>query len=122
MTDSKTPPANDLDALAASSEYSPAGIEVPDQVKAWVEAGFDHWKKFPSQWRNVTLATKEGAEKILEQARYYCANQRAERLSIQTRKEGTGPVETDGKVTGHRLVYRVRTRVQSGRKGATPDA
>jgi hypothetical protein len=112
---------NDLDALANHDVFSPSGIEVPDQVKAWVESGYEHWQKFPAQWRHVILSSETAATEILTQARHYAGELREERLSIQTRKEGTGGVPE-----GWRLVYRVRTRVGAGRpaaaRAATPGA
>jgi hypothetical protein len=105
-------PVSDLDALAAPEVFSPAGIEVPEQVKQWVEEGFAYWQAHPKEWRTVPLSTQAAAEAILAQARHYAKALRSEALTVQVRE-----IQNDAAKPGSvKLVYRVRTRVQSGRK------
>ena len=110
-------PVSDLDALATSEVFSPAGIEVPEQVKTWVEDGFTYWQAHPKEWRHVALSAEQAATDILAQARHYAKVLRAEALTVQVREIKKAP--TDTRPEAVRLVYRVRTRVLSGRKPTT---
>lgn len=106
---------DDLSALAAPEVFSPAGLEVPEQVKQWVEDGFTYWQAHPKEWRTVPLSSEVAAEAILAQARHYTKALREVPLTVQVREIQKDPAKP-GAV---KLVYRVRTRVQSGRKSTT---
>jgi hypothetical protein len=104
-------PASPLTAaLATDQEYQKAERDVPQEVKSWVEGAFEAWQKKPSSWRHITFATVEDMETILEDARHYTNVLRDVPLTLQT------PGKPEQVENGVRVVYRVRSKVHSGRK------
>lgn len=101
---------NPLAALATDQEYEKAERDVPKEIKAWVESAFKAWQGKPSAWRHITFATVEDMETILEDARHYTNVLRDVPLTVQTQGK---PEKVPN---GVRVIYRVRTKVHSGRK------
>ena len=102
-----------LAALDTDQEYEKAQRDVPQAIKDWVEKAFVAWQAKPTGWRHLTFASVEDMESILEDARHYTNELRNEPLTVQT----SGKPEKVA--NGVRIVYRVRTKVHSGRKPRT---
>lgn len=102
--------SNPLAALATDQEYVKAERDVPKEIKAWVETAFKAWSDKPDGWRHITFASVEDMETILEDARHYTNVLRDIPLTVQT----SGKPEKVA--NGVRVIYRVRTKVHSGRK------
>lgn len=105
------PKAPDLGALASADEFRDNVREVAPEIAKWVEASYDKWKTAPTKWRTVVQPTKAAAEYIVEEARHYTGKIRETPLTVQVRQ-----IDEDAKTGTATLVYRVRDRVNSGRK------
>jgi hypothetical protein len=106
-----TEPRSDLDLLDESEPFDPEGKPVSPQVQAWVEKAYSHWLEFPNAWRTTPrLSSLAAAREIVDEARRYGTKVREVPVTVQVRDYLD---ETDG---GARIVYRVRDKVQSGRK------
>jgi hypothetical protein len=101
---------NPLAALDTDQEYEKAERDVPEPIKSWVERAFEAWQAKPTAWRHMTFATLEDMDSILEDARHYTNVLRDIPLTVQT--QGKPEKVKDGV----RVIYRVRTKVHSGRK------
>jgi hypothetical protein len=120
MARAETPaetPANPFAALAQPQRFIAEQKSIANEVQGWVENSYDHWKDVSKDWRMVVLPDMETVNKVIEDGRYYCKTLRDVPLSIQVREIRDHLV--DGKKVGTALVYRVRDRVNSGRKATT---
>lgn len=101
-------PALDLSALANSEEHTPAPSEVrvPDEVKAFVDAGHQAWKDAPKKWRRVVLGSEDAVKSVRNMARRYAkATGRTFRVKDQDDKNA--------------LVYKVTDKFQSQNSAAS---
>ena len=123
MADNKPQPATtpevptDLDLLGDSENYDPeAGTPVAPQIQKFVDTAHDAWLLDKDAWRTTPpLSNIAAAREIVDEARRYGSKVREIPVTLQVRGYEN---ETDGKV---RVVYRVRDKVQSGRKpNSTP--
>lgn len=101
----------DLDALESPGRFVPTSRTIDDRITRWVEGGYQHWENVSKDWRVVTLSSEAAATNIVDDARHYAGKIRETPLTVQVREVTTNP--DDGTAA---LVYRVRTRVKSGRK------
>jgi len=99
-----------LAALDTDSEYEKAERDVPQAIKDWAEKAFVAWQAKPNGWRHITFANVDDMNSILEDARHYTNVLRDVPLTVQT----SGKPEKVA--NGVRVIYRVRTKVHSGRK------
>jgi hypothetical protein len=101
---------NPLSALDTDQEYEKAERDVPAEIKKWVESAFESWQNKPNSWRHITFASVEDMDSILEDARHYTNVLRDIPLTVQTQGK------PEKVANGVRVIYRVRTKVHSGRK------
>ena len=71
----ETPPAAPayLGKLADPQEHapSPADVNVPQEIKAFVKAGHEYWKNTPKKWREVVLGTADAVTEVTKDARKF---------------------------------------------------
>lgn len=98
-----TAPELDLSALANSEEHTvtPGEVNVPEQIKAFVDAGHQAWQTKPKTWRAVTLANAEAVKYVTTHARAYG---KATGRTFRVNKKAT---------TDTRLVYKVTDKFQN---------
>jgi hypothetical protein len=96
-------------ALKTDQTFVKAVEPVDQDIKDWVEACHKEWLKDQEAWREITFATREDLDSTLEDARRYTNEIRKPALTVQTSGQ------PEAVANGVRLVYRVRTKVNSGR-------
>jgi hypothetical protein len=101
---------NALSALATDEEFVKAERDVHQDIKDWAERAFKAWEAKPNSWRHITFASVEDMDTILEDVRHYTNNLRTPSLTVQTQGK------PEKVANGVRVIYRVRTKVHSGRK------
>lgn len=82
----------DFSALEKSevAVITPTPVNVPDKVKAFVDAAHDFWKESPKKWRSVTLASEEVVTEVRKMAaKYATSTGRTFRTNKQETKNGT---------------------------------
>jgi hypothetical protein len=114
--DPRTPaPVNPLAGLAEPQKYIADQREIAPEIRDWVESNFKHWANTSKDWRKVVLPDEATAQKVIDDGRYYAKEIRDVPLTIQVRDALKDEV-ADGKRVGTALVYRVRSKVNAGRK------
>lgn len=106
--------ANPLAGLAQPENFVAEERDVPQEVKDWAEAGFKHYTEVNKNWRKVHLPDEATAKKVVEDARHYVGKMREVPLTVQVREIRQEKNAAGQEVTA--LIYRVRDRVNSGRK------
>lgn len=103
-------PALDLTALTETTDFAPtpAEVKVPDEIKAFVKAGHEAWKKAPKKWRSVALANADLVKQVTKMSRDFA---KASGLTFRVNKAST---------TDTRLVYKVTDKFQNN--GASEEA
>lgn len=61
-------PALDLSALAESKVADDAPVNVPQEVKDFVDRAYDFWKSTPRKWRQVKLADEAAVAEVKKMA------------------------------------------------------
>lgn len=104
-------------ALAAPKPFTPSGMDVPPEVAAWIDAGHAYWTDRPKEWSYVDLADMATADTVIGQGRAYAKTRPQGEVSLVLRSNPEVVEDGEGnKIV--RVVYRVRDKVQSGRKPA----
>jgi hypothetical protein len=125
MANAATPEVvSDLDLLAKAENFDPeAGTPVADQIVKFVEAAYEAWLIDNDAWRSTPpLSNGASALNIVDESRRYGSKVRDVPVTVQIRGYANEAGEAinqrnladyTGKV---RVIYRVRDKVQSGRK------
>lgn len=99
-----------LAKLSESAEVTPAAVaETPEEVKAFVNAGHEHWQNKPKVWRSVELGTAEAIAEVSKLAREFAS---ATGRTFRVDKKRT---------TDTHLIYKVSDKVSKGNGDAADD-
>lgn len=103
MAKNATTPELDLTALANTEEHevTPAEVNVPDEIKAFVDSGHQAWQTKKKAWRAVTLANADAVKYVTNKSRAYA---KATGRTFRINKKAT---------TDTRLVYKVTDKFQN---------
>jgi hypothetical protein len=104
-------PAMDLSALATPEEHivTPGEVNVPEEIKAFVNAGHEFWQTKPKKWRSVLLPNADAVKFVTNKSRAFAkATGRTFRVNKQASTDVT-------------LVYKVTDKFQNQGSEAAPN-
>lgn len=94
---------NPLAALAESTEHevTAAEVNVPQEIKDFVNAGHEFWQTKPKKWRSVVLANAGTVKDVTNKSRKFAS---ATGRTFRVNKQAT---------TDTRLVYKITDKPQA---------